>query len=108
MSEFLGIVVIAILLWYGGNMVLVETLADGTPILEGSKFIAYMGLAYNILTPAKAISKASYQVKTGLAAAERVFEVLEVENTIVNKSNAIIKKDFTDKISIENINFRYE
>lgn len=108
MSEFLGIVVIAILLWYGGNMVLVETLADGTPMLEGSKFIAYMGLAYNILTPAKAISKASYQVKTGLAAAERVFEVLEVENTIVNKSDAIIKTDFTDKISIENINFRYE
>jgi len=108
MSEFLGIVVIAILLWYGGNMVLVETLADRTPMLEGSKFIAYMGLAYNILTPAKAISKASYQVKTGLAAAERVFEVLEVENTIVNKSDAIIKTDFTDKISIENINFRYE
>jgi subfamily B ATP-binding cassette protein MsbA len=89
-------------------MVLVETLADRTPMLEGSKFIAYMGLAYNILTPAKAISKASYQVKTGLAAAERVFEVLEVENTIVNKSDAIIKTDFTDKISIENINFRYE
>jgi len=108
MSEFLGIVVIAILLWYGGNMVLVETLADGTPMLEGSKFIAYMGLAYNILTPAKAISKASYAVKNGLAAAERVFEVLEVENTIVNKSDAIIKTDFTDKISIENINFRYE
>jgi subfamily B ATP-binding cassette protein MsbA len=67
-----------------------------------------LGLAYNILTPAKAISKASYAVKNGLAAAERVFEVLEVENTIVNKSDAIIKTDFTDKISIENINFRYE
>lgn len=108
MSEFLGIVVIAILLWYGGNMVLVETFADGTPLLEGSKFIAYMGLAYNILTPAKAISKASYQVKTGLAAAERVFDVLEVENEIVSKPNAVTKTDFTDKISIENINFRYE
>ncbi len=47
----MGIVVIAILLWYGGNMVLVETFADGSPLLEGSKFIAYMGLAYNILTP---------------------------------------------------------
>jgi subfamily B ATP-binding cassette protein MsbA len=76
--------------------------------LKGSDFIAFMGLAYNILTPAKAISRASYGVKTGLAAAERVFEVLEVENTIVNKSDAIIKTDFTDKISIENINFRYE
>ena len=107
MSEFMGIVVIAILLWYGGNMVLVEKLASGEPILEGSKFLAYMGLAYNILTPAKAISKASYQVKSGLAAAERVFEVLEVENTITNKENAIVKETFTEKISIENINFGY-
>ena len=107
MSEFMGIVVIAILLWYGGNMVLVDKLANGEPILEGSKFLAYMGLAYNILTPAKAISKASYQVKSGLAAAERVFEILEVENTITNKPNAIVKKSFNEKISIENINFRY-
>jgi len=107
MSEFMGIVVIAILLWYGGNMVLVEKLASGEPILEGSKFLAYMGLAYNILTPAKAISKASYQVKSGLAAAERVFEVLEVENTITNKPNAIAKETFKEKISIENINFGY-
>ena len=108
MSEFMGIVVIAILLWYGGNMVLVEKFACGAPLLEGSKFLAYMGLAYNILTPAKAISKASYQVKSGLAAAERVFDVLEVENTITNKSNAIVKGTFTDKITIENINFKYE
>lgn len=108
MSEFMGIVVIAILLWYGGNMVLVETFADGSPLLEGSKFIAYMGLAYNILTPAKAISKASYQVKNGLAAAERVFEVLETENTITSKENAIEATGFTDKITIENINFKYE
>jgi ATP-binding cassette, subfamily B, bacterial MsbA len=108
MSEFMGIVVIAILLWYGGNMVLVEKFADGTPLLEGSKFLAYMGLAYNILTPAKAISKASYQVKTGLAAAERVFDVLEVENEIVDKKEALVKKEFTEAITIENVNFRYE
>ena len=53
--------------------------------LEGSTFIVYMTLAYNILTPAKAISKASYQVKNGLAAAERVFEVLEVENELLEE-----------------------
>jgi subfamily B ATP-binding cassette protein MsbA len=108
MSEFMGIVVIAILLWYGGNMVLVETFANGAPLLEGSKFIAYMGLAYNILTPAKAISKASYQVKSGLAAAERVFDVLEVENTITDKENAIVKTSFDNSIAIENIHFKYE
>lgn len=108
LSEFMGILVIAILLWYGGNMVLVDTLTDGSPALEGSKFLAYMGLAYNILTPAKAISKASYQVKTGLAAAERVFEILEVENTIDSPKEAISKETFNKGISIENINFRYE
>jgi subfamily B ATP-binding cassette protein MsbA len=102
MSEFMGIVVIAILLWYGGNLVLVDE------TLKGSLFFVYLGLAYNILTPAKAISKASYQVKNGLAAAERVFEVLEVENAIVDNTNAIKKETFDDKITIENINFRYE
>jgi ATP-binding cassette, subfamily B, bacterial MsbA len=102
MSEFMGIVTIAVLLWYGGNLVLVDK------TLEGSLFLVYMLLAYNILTPAKAISKASYSVKNGLAAAQRVFEVLEVENTIVNKPNAVQKTNFEDKISIQNINFRYE
>jgi ATP-binding cassette, subfamily B, bacterial MsbA len=102
MSEFMGIVTIAVLLWYGGNLVLIDK------TLNGALFIVYLGLAYNILTPAKAISKASYAVKNGLAAAERVFEILEVENTIVNKPNAVKKESFTEKISIENINFKYE
>jgi subfamily B ATP-binding cassette protein MsbA len=102
MSEFMGIVTIAVLLWYGGKLVLIDK------TLNGALFIVYLGLAYNILTPAKAISKASYAVKNGLAAAERVFEILEVENTIVNKPNALEKEAFTEKISIENINFKYE
>src|SRR5690606_4764491 len=45
MSEFMGVMVITILLWYGGNMVLTETFADGSPLLEGSKFLAYMALS---------------------------------------------------------------
>jgi len=101
MSEFMGIVTIAVLLWYGGNLVLIDK------TLNGALFIVYLGLAYNILTPAKAISKASYAVKSGLAAAERVFEILEVENTITDKENAIIKTSFENSIQIENINFRY-
>jgi subfamily B ATP-binding cassette protein MsbA len=102
LSEFMGIATIAILLWYGGNLVLVQK------TLDGSAFIVYLTLAYNILTPAKSISKASYAVKNGLAAAQRVFEVLEVENEITNKENAIKKNTFEDSISIKNINFRYE
>jgi ATP-binding cassette, subfamily B, bacterial MsbA len=107
-SEFMGIIVIAVLLWFGGNMVLVDKLPNGKAVLEGAQFLVYMGLAYNILTPAKSISKASYSVKSGLAAAQRVFEVLEVENEITDKPNAIVKESFEKNITIENINFRYE
>jgi subfamily B ATP-binding cassette protein MsbA len=100
-SEFLGIVVIAVLLWYGGTMVLENT-------LEPEAFLVYMGLAYNILTPAKAISKASYGVKKGNAAAERVLEVIETEPLIKDRPDAIHKKDFTESLSIENVSFKYD
>ncbi|MAO09144.1 MAG: hypothetical protein CL596_10570 [Alteromonas sp.] len=101
-SEFLGIVVIAILLWFGGSMVLVEK------TLPPEAFIVYMGLAYNILTPAKAISKASYGVKKGNAAAERVLEILETESTIKDKESAIKKESFEAAIQLETISFKYE
>lgn len=101
MSEFLGIVTIGTLLWYGGKLVLIDQ------TLSSTAFITYIALAYTILTPAKAISKASYQVKSGLAAAERVFFLLEQENSITNKTDAVVKTSFEDKIAIENINFRY-
>jgi len=101
-SEFLGIIVIAILLYYGGSMVLTE----GS--LDGSSFIAYMGLAYNILTPAKAISKASYNIKQGNAAAERVLEIIEAKNPLTDKENAIEKNSFDKDINFQNISFKYE
>ncbi len=101
-SEFLGIAVISILLWYGGSMVLVDK------TLPAEAFIVYMGLAYNILTPAKAISKASYSVKRGNAAAERVLEILETTASIQDKPDAVIKEGFTDAVSIENISFKYD
>jgi subfamily B ATP-binding cassette protein MsbA len=102
MSEFMGIMVIAILLWYGGHMVLIEH------SLKGAAFIAYMGLAYNILTPAKSISKASYSIKKGNAAAERILEILDQENTITSKIDAVNKNTFHSNISIKSINFKYE
>lgn len=101
-SEFLGIFVIVIILWFGGQMVLVE----GS--LDAATFIAFLGLAYNILTPAKQISKASYSVKKGNAAAERILQVLETPSTITDKPNAVVKEEFENNIKIDNINFRYE
>jgi subfamily B ATP-binding cassette protein MsbA len=101
-GEFLGIVVIGVLLWFGGKMVLVDK------TLDASSFIAYMGLAYNILTPAKAISKASYGVKKGNAAAERVLQILETENPIKESDNPVQVKDFTGSLTLNNIAFKYE
>ena len=101
-GEFLGILVIGVLLWFGGRMVLVE----GT--LDASSFIAYMGLAYNILTPAKAISKASYGVRKGNAAAERVLQILETENPIRDPESGNTKEDFTEELRLEHVSFAYE
>ncbi|MEQ8420527.1 MAG: ABC transporter ATP-binding protein [Arenibacter algicola] len=101
-GEFLGILVIGVLLWFGGKMVLIDK------TLDASSFIAYMGLAYNILTPAKAISKASFGVKKGNSAAERVLEILETENPIVEKKEAVVKRTFDEGIDITNVSFKYE
>jgi len=101
-SEVLGIAVIGVLLWFGGRMVLIEE------SLDPAAFIAYMGLAYQILTPAKAISKASYGVKKGNAAAERVLEILETPSTITDATDAIIKSDFKEQLTLNNVSFRYE
>lgn len=101
-GEFLGILVIGVLLWFGGKMVIVEE------SLDAASFIAYMGLAYNILTPAKSMSKASYGVKKGNAAAERVLEILETENPIKEADKAIEKTLFEAGIQLENVGFKYD
>lgn len=101
-SEFLGIFVIVIILWFGGIMVLIEQ------SLNAAAFIAFLGLAYNILTPAKQISKASYSVKRGNAAAERIIDVLETPATITDAPNATVVENFDKLIEIKNISFKYE
>jgi ATP-binding cassette, subfamily B, bacterial MsbA len=102
LSEVLGIITIAILLWYGGKLVLIEK------AIEGTTFIGFMALAYGILTPAKAISKASYRVKNGIAAADRVFEVLFHKDTMPENQNAIDASGFETKIELKNVSFKYE
>jgi subfamily B ATP-binding cassette protein MsbA len=102
LSELLGIIVIGVLLIYGGHLVFVEKQ------MEASFFLGYIMLAYNILTPAKDISKASYSLKRGNASGERLFDLLETDLEIVDKENAIEKSTFESSITLENINFRYE
>jgi len=100
-SEFLGIATIASLLWFGGRMVLIdESIKAGT-------FIAFMGLAYNILTPAKVISKANNAIKIGNAAAERVIEILDSKNKLEDKENAEVITSFDKEIEFKNVYFKY-
>ncbi|WP_157208185.1 ABC transporter ATP-binding protein [Mariniflexile maritimum] len=101
-SEFLGILVISILLWYGGQLVLVDK------SLDGSSFIAYMGLAYNIMVPAKAIARGLYNIKQGDAAAERIQEIIDTPNPLKDKDGAVIKTGFDSEIVFDNISFKYE
>ncbi len=101
-SEFLGISVIAVILWYGGRMVLIE----GS--LDPGLFITYMGFSYSILTPAKAISKASYSIKSANASAERVLELLNTESALKDRPNAQTKQTFTSNITLENVSFKYD
>lgn len=102
LSEFLGILIIGVLLVFGGYLVFVEK------NMEASFFLGYIMLAYNILTPAKGISRASYGLKRGNASAERVFHILEEENLITDVPNAQKKIEFSNQIELKNIKFQYE
>ena len=100
-SEFLGILVISMLLWYGGSMVLVDQ------TLNGAIFLSYLGLAYNILTPAKGISKALYNIKKGDAAAQRVLDILEANDDMEDCNESINLKNLEKEIRFEKVYFSY-
>lgn len=101
-SEVLGILVICVLIWYGGSLVLIDE------AMTGDKFVAYIALAYNIITPAKSISKASYTIKKGNAAAERILQILHTEDLLKDKETALDKSEFTSEISFNNLSFKYD
>ena len=102
LSEFLGILVIAVLLWYGGQLVLIDM------ELKPAAFITYMGLAYGVLTPAKSISKAFYSLKKGNAAAERVFEIIDSKSEFFDDLNKENLDSFKKCIEFKNVSFKYE
>ena len=102
LSEFLGITAIAGVLWVGGLMVLKEN------SLDASAFIVYLGLAYNILTPAKSLSRATYKVKKATAAAERIFDVIDNNTIIPESKNPQELNSFENCINIKNMSFSYE
>lgn len=102
LSEFLGASVMAIIIWYGGGLVLED---NG---FSSGAFIAYILFFYQIITPAKALSKASYNIQRGNASGERVFEILDAENPIKDGEDAVGINEFQTALKFENLNFSYD
>ncbi len=102
-SEFLGTVVIAILLWFGGVLILSNKSNIGAP-----EFIYYILIFYSIIAPSKDLSKASYSIQKGLASLERVDMILQCENTIKDPKKPEVLNPFSDKIEFRNLSFKYQ
>lgn len=101
-SEFLGTTIIIIVLWYGGSLIL-----RNESKLAPEDFITYLVFFYSIINPAKAFSTAIYSVEKGLAALERVDQILNTENTIKDHDKVQSKNDFTSEIEFRNVSFGY-
>lgn len=101
MSEFLGTVLIIIVLWFGGVLVL------NNMTLSGPTFIYYMVILYSIINPLKEFSKAGYNIPKGLASMERVDKILKAESNIIEKSQPVHKSSFDHEIEFHNVSFRY-
>ena len=101
MSEFLGTLMIVIVLWFGGMLVL------GGNGLSGPTFIYYMTILYSIINPLKDFAKAGYNIPKGLASMERIDKILMAENNIKERPDAVHISEFQDKIEFRNVSFRY-
>lgn len=102
-SEFLGSVMIMIVLWFGGTLIL----SDKAP-LDASTFIYYMTILYSVLPPLKEFSKASYNIPKGLASMERVDKIMNAENDIKEPAVPASLEDFKDEIRFKGVSFSYE
>ncbi len=103
MSEFLGTVMIVIVLWFGGILVL-----SGDSMLSGPTFIYYLVMLYSIINPLKEFSKAGYNIPKGLASMERIDKILNAENNIIEKPSPRHITSFEHQIEFRNVSFRYD
>lgn len=102
MSEFLGTVMIVIVLWFGGVLVL------NNMTLSGPTFIYYLVILYSIINPLKEFSKAGYNIPKGLASMERVDKILMAESNIKEPEHPVHITDFRSKIEFRNVSFKYD
>ncbi|MCX4291966.1 MAG: ABC transporter ATP-binding protein [Odoribacter sp.] len=102
MSEFLGTIVIVLVLWFGGTLIL-----NHTGALTAPEFIAYIALFYSIINPAKNLTNAFYSIQKGLAAMDRIDDILKAESSILEPRQPVKIKEFTDAITYRNVSFAY-
>ena len=102
-SEFLGTAVIAILLWYGGYLIL-----SGNGGITAPEFIYYLVIFYSIINPFKELSRAGYSIQKGLASLQRIDAVLNAENKIIETTNPQIINSFNNEIRFNNVSFKYQ
>jgi len=103
MSEFLGTLLIVLVLWFGGSLILGEQSSIDAPT-----FIFYMVILYSVINPLKEFSKAGYNIPKGLASMERVDKILKAENPIKEIANPKVLDNLNDKIELKNISFSYD
>lgn len=102
MSEFLGTIIIVVVLWFGGYLILHES-----NLIDASTFIFYMVILYSVINPLKELSKASYQVPLGLASMDRIDWILKAENPIKDPEQPKPLPEFKEGIEFRNVGFSY-
>ncbi len=105
LTEFLAIGIISIVLWYGGSLVLE---GNGPEQIQPEVFITFMVIFSQMIAPAKAFSAAFYNIQRGMASADRVFALLDTENTIKEAPNAKSINQFKESIEFKNVSFSYK
>jgi subfamily B ATP-binding cassette protein MsbA len=102
LSEFLGVIVMVIVMYYGGKLVL-----SGDDSLQPAVFISFIAIFSQLIPPAKAVTTALYNIQKGLASAERINAVLDAENVITESESSVFIDSFKNKIEYRNISFAY-
>lgn len=102
LSEFLGVAILILVMWYGGTLVLGEKSE-----LSSAEFITYIGIFSQVINPAKQFTNAYYSVVKGMASVDRVNYILDTQNTIVEKKDALSLREFREAIVYRDVSFRY-
>jgi len=103
MSEFLGVIIVAFILYFGGDMIL-----SGSNKLSAAEFITFLTIFANVIQPAKSFSNGITSLQKGIASARRIFSIIDTKPAIKNKPNAKILTQFTSSLEFKNVSFAYE